>query len=141
MKKYLPLLLLLFAHSLFAQNFNLNATTTVNLDCGIGGVLFDSGGAGADYAGGQNFAFTICTNGDPLSVEVVTVLMGTGDFLAVFDGTNTSPAPLLYVFDENNSLASGTLLRATAANASGCLTFQISSDATFNGSFEFDFSA
>ena len=140
MKKYLPLLLLLFAHSLFTQNFNLNATTTVNLDCGIGGVLFDSGGAGADYAGGQNFAFTICTNGDPLSVEVVTVLMGTGDFLAVFDGTNTSPAPLLYVFDENNSLASGTLLRATAANASGCLTFQISSDATFNGSFEFDLS-
>ncbi|MBL6875575.1 MAG: gliding motility-associated C-terminal domain-containing protein [Chitinophagales bacterium] len=140
MKKYLTILLLLFGHSVFAQNFNLDATTTVNLDCGIGGVLFDSGGAGADYAGGQNFAFTICTNGDPLSVEVVSVLMGAGDFLAVFDGTNSSTAPLLFVFDENNSLAPGTLLRASAANATGCLTFQISSDVTINGSFEFDLS-
>jgi len=120
-----------------AQNFNLNSTTTVNLNCGTGGMLYDSGGAAAAYAANQNFAYTVCTNGDPLSAQIVNVLIGTGDFLAVFDGTNTITAPLLFVFTPTNSLAPGTQLRASAANASGCLTFQMSSDAATNGNFQF----
>lgn len=141
MKRLLILaLLLLSSFYAFSQNYNLNSTSTVTLNCGSGGNLYDSGGAAGNYAAGQNFAFTICTNGDPLSAEVVSVLMGAGDFLAVFDGTNTITSPLLYVFDANNSLAPGTLLRASAGNVSGCLTFQISSDAVNNGSFEFTLS-
>ena len=141
MKRILILIFCVFAAWFVdAQNFNLNATTTVNLNCTSGGVLYDSGGSTASYAANQNFAYTICTNGNPLSAQVVSVLMGTGDFLAVFDGTNTITSPLLFIFDPNNSLAPGTQLRASATNVSGCLTFQMSSNATVNGNFQFTLS-
>ncbi len=141
MKRFFILVLCVFATlCVFSQNFNLNATTTVNLNCASGGVLYDSGGAAASYPANQNFAYTICTNGNPLSAQVVSVLMGTGDFLAVFDGTNTITSPLLFVFDANNSLASGAQLRASATNLSGCLTFQMSSDAALEGNFQFTLS-
>ena len=97
------------------------------------GVFHDSGGPTGNYGNNESFVTTICPVGGAGSGPFTSVLFtawavapGPGDQLEVFDG-NTVAGTLLAVGSASNSLNGLSFL---ATDASGCLTFRWTSDAS-----------
>lgn len=91
--------------------------------------FYDQGGPTGNYSNGQNETITICPEnpGDVIMVIFNSFnLENNFDFLAIYDGDNTS-APLLGTF-------TGTTLppQLISTAASGCLTFNFTSDGSVN---------
>jgi gliding motility-associated-like protein len=131
---------------LTAQNFNFQPGTFV-VDCSSGGVLFDSGGPGANYGNNENTVMTICP-GNPGFGVFATIAVNDipqPDALCIYDGNNTS-APLLPgnfngdCFSNNTDLEAGGVFQSSVANSSGCLTFEFNSDGAQTGNFRFNLS-
>lgn len=111
----------------YAQTFNMTNGTTVNT---CTGTFYDSGGAGGNYGSNEDVVFTICPSGGTGLVQVnfTSFASETGyDYLEIHNGTATT-APSLGVF---NSGTPPSVVSATIANASGCLTFHFVSDGGF----------
>ena len=110
---------------------------TVNETCiSSGGNFFDTGGPTGDYGDNENVIWTFCPDNPGETVEI-TFPTSTGaidtdgsfgdcvDILQVFDGNSTTAAPLGIYCEYDNG--PGVI---TSSDASGCLTFQFSSNAS-----------
>ena len=116
----------------YGQIYLLNNTinnTTVNT---CNGTFYDSGGAGSNYGNNQNFTVTFCPNqantGIELSFPFSQLQLAAGDQLCFYDGNSTA-APLIGCSTSNMPFF---VIQATAANPSGCITVQFTSDGTGN---------
>ncbi len=128
-KYYLLGLLLLSSYQVFCQNTI--ETTNINI---CSGRFFDSGGETVNYGFNEDFTSTICSD-DPTQTHINiifrTIDIRSGDQLCFFDGTNTS-APSLGC-NGNYPTQESFSLRASANNASGCITLRFTSDNLNNG--------
>ncbi|MCB9082333.1 MAG: proprotein convertase P-domain-containing protein [Lewinellaceae bacterium] len=111
-----------------AQVFPISFTTIRTCSA----LFTDSGGLSGGYQGGESFTETICpANGTSAFTELVfnSWNLAPGDRLCFYDGQDTN-APLLLCSDQ---LAPGEpfIVRASATNASGCLTVTFTSNAAF----------
>ena len=140
MKKYLTLIGLIFGHLVFAQNFNMS-NNTVNVNCGPGGVVYDSGGAGGNYGPNENFVLTVCPSSPGFGVFATMDVMGIapGDQLTIYNGDNTAaPSYPNMPLDNTTAYNVGAQFQSTVANPTGCLTFEFISNGDANvGSFQF----
>jgi hypothetical protein len=92
------------------------------------GTFYDQGGSGSNYGNNQNYTMTFCpsTAGQVIQVNFTSFATeATFDFLYIYDGNSTG-APLIGQF--SGTLSLGTI-KASTANATGCLTFKFTSDA------------
>ncbi len=132
MKKLaLSILLLFVSFASFSQVIAM-ANGTFNA---CGGGFLDSGGEGSSgYSANENITTTICPDGAGLSVYVTFAVFnfGTGDQITVYDGSSTAD-PLIGTYSGND--LQGQTIAASIGNATGCLTFVISTDAADNGWF------
>lgn len=104
------------------------------------GVFTDSGGLDFDYQPNENMTATFCssgitTDGTHIQMYFSGVDLGAGESLCFFDGTTANPDSLLTC--AANFLGEGVtefVVQATAANTSGCLTIQFTSDGSDEGS-------
>ncbi|GAA4277255.1 hypothetical protein GCM10022259_19790 [Aquimarina mytili] len=94
------------------------------------GTFYDSGGPSAQYSNNENFTYTICpdASGNEVIVNFTTFdVEAPGftlfDFLRIYDGSDTS-GTLIGTF-HNSNLPPANI---TASTASGCLTFEFTSD-------------
>ena len=111
------------ANPVLAQNYNMSNSSVTTCS----GNFYDSGGAGGTYGNNQTFVFTICPSTPGAQIQVnftAFALENSYDFLQVFNG-NSVAAPSLGTYTGN---AGPGLAQATPGNASGCLTFQFTSD-------------
>lgn len=97
-----------------------------------GGFLVDSGLSASDYGANQNLTATICAQAPETIVNLYWSVcdLGSGDYLEIFDGPNTSAALIgTYTFDDLQAQD------ITSTNASGCLTVHFVSDGIDEGNF------
>lgn len=117
----LPVLLSikLTAQTILMQNANLTVGN---------GFFSDSGGEKGNYGANENFVLTLCpdrTLGTHVQLDFPTLAIASGDVLCFYDGADTLAPRLLCLNGNNGPMSSaGRLVRATAANPSGCLTVQ-----------------
>jgi len=103
---------------------------TTGVCYGCSGNFHDSGGSGSNYSNSENRTYTICPSTAGQNVQVVFSAFGTEsccDFLRIYDGGNVN-GPLIGTYSGTNS--PGTV---SASNASGCLTFNFTSDGSVVG--------
>lgn len=97
-----------------------------------GGFLVDDGLSASNYSNNVDVTTTVCAEAPETIVNLYFAVcaLGTGDFLEIYDGPNTS-APLIgtYTTDELQSVD------VTSSNNSGCLTVRFVSDASGSGNF------
>jgi gliding motility-associated-like protein len=102
------------------------------------GIIYDSGGADANYSADENFIFTICPSGSPACINFVldyyNIETGYGDSLTFYDGPNTNSPIAASIFGNDNfniagndASAGGSVCFQVQAS-SGCLTMQFISD-------------
>ncbi|MES2763040.1 MAG: PKD domain-containing protein [Bacteroidota bacterium] len=124
MKHILTIILFVFALSGIAQNYTMNNTAVTT----CGGTFYDSGGNGGTYLANETYTKTFCpsTPGDKLSFNFTTFnTEGSGlELLTIYNGPNTA-SPTLGSY---TGVVGPGIVQATAANASGCLTFVFKSD-------------
>ncbi|WP_397303324.1 gliding motility-associated C-terminal domain-containing protein [Nonlabens ulvanivorans] len=129
MKKLLLLTLsLLFTATIAtAQEFAMTDGSFVTCS----GDFTDSGGLAGDYTNGEDFTITFCSPFPTDDVQATFTLwnVGSGDILLAYDGDTATGSPI-GVF---NSAITPTVITASAANTSGCLTFRFISNATSTG--------
>lgn len=92
-----------------------------------GATFYDNGGASGNYSNSQNLTYTICpdTPGAFVSAAFTSFnLENNWDFLYIYDGSTTG-APLIGTYTGTTS--PGTII-ASIGNATGCLTFNFTSD-------------
>ncbi len=88
--------------------------------------FLDPGGSG-NYPSGANYTYTICpsTAGAKVTAQFISFQTeASWDFLYIYDGNSTG-APLIGTY--SGATSPGTIV-ASAANATGCLTFRFTSD-------------
>ncbi|MFM7769508.1 MAG: CUB domain-containing protein, partial [Bacteroidota bacterium] len=110
---------------------NSNILMTSGTVSACSGTFYDSGGSTGNYANNLNQTFTICpsTPGSKVQVNFTQFNIENGwDFLTIYNGPNTA-SPTLGTY---TGTAGPGLVQATAANASGCLTFVFTSDFIIN---------
>jgi spore germination protein YaaH len=97
--------------------------------------FYDTGGALGNYGNNESYVVTYCPDGIAMSAgQVIHAQIGAVgleqnyDYLHVYDGNSTN-ARLIATYT-GNALNQNDLqtIKATIANASGCLTFEFSSD-------------
>lgn len=124
MKKLLLLTfsLLLTATFATAQEFTMNDGNFTTCS----GDFTDSGGLAGNYSNGENSIITFCSPFSTDDVQATFTLwnVGSGDILLAYDGDTATGSPI-GVF---NSAIAPTVITATAANVSGCLTFRFISN-------------
>ncbi|RYM34244.1 T9SS type B sorting domain-containing protein [Brumimicrobium glaciale] len=142
MKTIYTLLILLLSTTLTFGQFNItgpnyppanpvNCATTNDITAVN---FFDDGGAGANYAPGQNNVVTICPQTGSGTPKIQGSFGGTGfpwdvhasDTLIVYDGPNIN-SPVLGKYNNANA-PTGFGAVASWSNTSGCLTFQFKTD-------------
>lgn len=125
MKYIITLLISFVALSVFAQNYSPSSNTTITT---CSGNFYDSGGNGSDYGNSQTYTVTFCPGTAGAKMKFIFSSFQTEsitfDWLAVYDGPNTS-APSLGTYAGTSS--PGTV-QATGTNTSGCITFVFKSD-------------
>jgi len=94
------------------------------------GTFIDSGAFG-DYSANENFTYTICpsTPGQAIELDFSDITIDSTDTMTVYDGNSTA-APVLATFSGVWGLTN-VVLAGTTANATGCLTIEFVSDATW----------
>lgn len=108
-----------------------NATnnTTINT---CSGTFYDSGGSSNSYGNNENFTVTFCPNQPNTGIELdfpfSLLQLANGDQLCFYDGNSTA-APLIGC---STSSMPFFVIQATAANATGCITVEFTSDGAFN---------
>lgn len=120
---------LFYTHIAIAQQYNMSNTPIT--DCS--GVFNDPGGNN-DYGPNQHFVETICsdgTSGTHVSLAFANVQLGAGDNLCFYDGTTTGAPQLSCVSDF--SPGASFIIQATAANVTGCVTIEFTSDGSGQG--------
>jgi gliding motility-associated-like protein len=128
-KQLILLVFLAPISALWAQNTYNMTNTTINA---CNGSFFDPGGNNGDYGNNLNITTTICAGGagggTHIRLDFSGVQLAAGDLLCFYDGTSTS-APLLSCSDQ---YPAGTpiVVQATAANTSGCLTLNFTTNST-----------
>jgi gliding motility-associated-like protein len=145
-RKLLLIILSFLMLNVYSQDVLVGNQGVSLYDCNNPGSLYDSGGSGASYSAGESFVVTICSTplppaGIPIALEFVSANFGhQNDFLAIYDGANTTnAADLLYSFTQTSSLSIGAILRTSILNTAGCITVQFVSDiASTGGNFDFD---
>ena len=96
--------------------------------CGETYSFYDSGAEGRNYADSENTLLTVCPDvvGQYISVEINDFKMeDTEDYLYVFDG-NEASASILALY--TGVVPSGTTVKASSNNSTGCLSFRSASD-------------
>jgi len=132
MRSLLLLLVTCFVTSnIVAQTYPINVGGSVT---GCAGTSTDSDAAAGNYAPGENFVWTVCSDG---TGNVITLDFAAGSFdidptdiLNIYDG-NTIGAPLIGSYDNNNPAIA---ISSTTANTSGCLTLEFISDGAVEAS-------
>jgi gliding motility-associated-like protein len=127
MKKLLLLFLNLAFFSVSAQTYLMNSNTGVTT---CAGTFYDSGGAAGNYANNQSFTKTFCpaTAGAGIQLNFSAFNLGSGDVMTIYNG-NSIAAP---AFGTYSGTDSPSVVQATTANPSGCITVTFTSDATGN---------
>jgi|GEM_PF-2916249 len=94
------------------------------------GTFMDSGGFG-DYIANENFIYTLCpsTAGQAIELNFSDITIDATDTLIIYDGNSTG-ASVLSTFSGVWGL-NNIVLTGTTANATGCLTIEFVSDATW----------
>lgn len=146
MKSLLTIALSIFSIGLFSQDYLISEGGSVDLDCSVSTGLADSGGPGS-YSAGESFSMTFCpgAGGNAVTFLIDTETAGhefdipSGDFLTIFDGSDTS-APVLGTYNSSiHDFAALPVifLNATLDNPSGCLTilFESSTGSTPGAGF------
>lgn len=114
----------------YSQTFEMDGTPIT----GCEGFFTDSGGNAGGYGPNENFTTTICSdgvNGTHIQMIFANADILAGDNLCFFDGPDTN-APELACADE--FIDGGSfIMQATAANTTGCLTLQFTSDGSGEG--------
>jgi len=102
----------------YAQEFRMTDGTVV----ACAGDFTDTGGLAADYSDDEDFTITFCSPfpTDDMQVSFQLWNVGGGDLMLAYDGDTATGAPI-GVF---NSANAPTIITASAANTSGCLTFR-----------------
>lgn len=116
----------LVSHLTYAQPLPI----TNGLETTCSGTFYDSG-IGGNYSDNEQFIFTICPDmpGDVIQIDFGVFDLGAGDQLEIFNGDDIT-APSFGTYD--NTSPASFAVSATSGNATGCLTFQFSSDASNN---------
>ncbi|MBK9733066.1 MAG: T9SS type A sorting domain-containing protein [Chitinophagaceae bacterium] len=100
----------------------LNNNSTINT---CDGLFYDSGGVGGTYGNLENFTQTYCSNSSNcIQFTFYSMNLSAGDTLRIYDGASVA-ATLIGKY-------SGTVLPPTLLSLSGCLTFNIKTDASGN---------
>jgi hypothetical protein len=105
-------------------NISNGSTTTCSTD------FYDSGGAGSDYSSNENFVYTICPDvaGNYIIANFTSFdIENNYDFLTIYDG-NTTGAPVVGGGAYTGTTGPGSVQASGASGASGCLTFEFTSD-------------
>ncbi len=97
--------------------------------------FYDTGGAGANYGNNQSYVTTYCPDASAQSAnEMIWAVFGAigieqnYDYLNVYDGNSTA-ARLIATYTGNATNVNDLqTIKATLANATGCLTFEFYSD-------------
>jgi hypothetical protein len=99
--------------------YKINDGSTPTSTCG--GLFYDSGGAGSNYSGGEDYTRTFTSNssGNCLKVTFYSFSLGSNDYLRVYDGTSTA-APQIGTYDAS--------IPQTLLSSSGSLTFRFTSN-------------
>lgn len=117
---------------LFGQPYFMDGNDQIITTCGS--YLMDSGGAASNYGPNQKITLTICPDGSS-GTHTQLIFSGTeislGDDLCFYDGMNPLAPSLGCASDFNGG--SAFIIQATAANPTGCLTLDFSSNATLEG--------
>lgn len=118
-KKLLLHFMFLFPVSIYAQTYIMNNSTVTTCS----GTFMDPGGSG-NYVDNSNFVQTFCSGTSTcVSITFSSFSLESGyDFLAVYDGPNTSSPQVA------GSPFTGTANPGTLTCSSGCMTFAFTSD-------------
>jgi len=123
MNKFLFVVFSMIGILVYGQNINMQDGTFTQCS----GVFYDSGGPAGDYANGESKIITFCPDspGNKIQIDFTSFNVEAGqDYLEVFDG-DSNMAPSIGFFSGPNLPSA---IRATASNATGCLTFQFFSN-------------
>ncbi|MFK7949142.1 MAG: proprotein convertase P-domain-containing protein [Saprospiraceae bacterium] len=116
----------------YGQVYLLNSATNNTTVNTCSGTFYDSGGPNGNYSNNENFTITFCPNqantGIELNFPFASLQLGSGDQMSFYDGNSTA-APLIA-----NSTAAMPffVIQATAANTTGCITVEFTSNSSFN---------
>ncbi len=126
----LLVLLSLTLHTLKAQIYPIDQFDGQTINT-CSAAFFDSGNNTSPYGPNENYTITFCPDAPNLAIQIdfTAIDVQPGDMLNIFDGPTTS-APG-FGFIDNNTLIGVAV--ASAANTSGCLTIQFTSDNILNG--------
>ncbi|WP_452223865.1 choice-of-anchor L domain-containing protein, partial [Lacinutrix chionoecetis] len=131
MKNFTLILILFFSASLsFAQDV-LMQNGTVN-QCS--GVLYDSGGAAANYANDENFVLTLCPDGPDQFVQLDFTSFSTQiglDILTIYDGPDTA-SPVIGSYSGGGVVNNPGNVGASTTSVTGCVTLEFVSDSAAN---------
>ena len=100
------------------------------------GVLYDSGGASANYADNENFVLTLCPDGPDQFIQIQFTAFSTqlgSDVMTIYDGDDTSAAVIGTYSGGGASNNPGTI-SASTTSATGCITIEFVSNAALNAS-------
>jgi hypothetical protein len=125
MKNILLSLVLIITFSGFSQDVIMH-NGTINT---CSGTFYDSGGSSGNYSNNESLIFTICPEnaGQRTKVEFTEFLSELNtDTIKIYDGDSTNDI-LFGVFSGSRSISTFV---PTINNASGCLTFEFTSNST-----------
>jgi len=132
MRRFTILLMLLWSISVSGQEYQMDANLSLINDCS--GFFTDSGGRLNDYDNRENFTTTICKNpreGTHIRLTFSKIDLAEGDKLCFYDGLTATADSLICIESFFNGIP--IIVQATAANTSGCLTVQFTSNASQTG--------
>ncbi|MFD0962749.1 CUB domain-containing protein [Pseudofulvibacter geojedonensis] len=97
------------------------------------GTFLDSGGVAGNYSSNENLVYTLCPSsaGQAIELDFSDISIDSTDTMTIYDGNSTG-ASVLATF--SGSFLTNVIITGTTANATGCLTIQIVSDATWESS-------
>tara|TARA_R110002049_G_scaffold92446_4_gene229240 strand:- start:1618 stop:8298 length:6681 start_codon:yes stop_codon:yes gene_type:complete len=133
MKKFL--LIVTFLGALFtAQSQDVLMQNGTFSQCS--GVLYDSGGASANYADNENFVLTLCPDGPDQFIQIQFTTFSTqlgSDVMTIYDGDDTSAA-VIGTYSGGGAANNPGTISASTTSATGCITIEFVSSAAANTS-------
>lgn len=148
MKNYIILFILVFSQNVFSQTEISGLGGTTQSTCGE--LFVTSQGGAASYGDGENVTFTICPDAGADPDDFISLDFSSFNLDVTNDGVNPNDRLIIYDGDDNTAPIIGTyfgsdlnsqsVISATAANASACLTVQLISNTVNDASTIYGFS-